>query len=67
MLSSPRVEGISAPGSSMGKRKVAEYEFDSGPEELNAVKETHTLQHESGTLRTTASVSPFIWKWLCSY
>ena len=67
-LAGPHVDGTSAPGSSIGKRKVDEYEFDSGPEELDAVKETHTLLHkESGTLRTTASVSPFIWIQFCSY
>ena len=50
----------------MGKRKVDE--FDSEPEELDAVKETHTLLHkESGTLRTTVSVSSFIWMLFCSY
>lgn len=60
MLNGPRAEDISAPGSSTGKRKIDE--FDSGPEELDAVKETQTLLHkESGTLRTTASVSSFIW------
>jgi len=43
----------------MGKRKVNE--FDSEPEDLDAVKETHTLLHkESGMLQTTVSVSPFI-------
>ena len=56
----------SATGSSVGKRKVDE--FDSEPEELDAVKETHTLLHkESGMLRTTVSVSSFIWMLFCSY